>query len=175
VDPKLLSLLLFTALIVWLVYRRVRRTIGRQPFRPRALRLRIGILLGVGALLLIGLHGAPLMTATLLAGLAAGCALGLLGLKHTDFEDGPGGRFFTPHTYIGLVVVALFLGRVLYRLASVFVLGGAAAASPNPFAGYQQSPVTVGIFGTLVGYYVLYNAGVLRRFGAARSSTPPAT
>jgi hypothetical protein len=172
VDPKLLTPLLFTALFVWLVYRRVKRTIGRQRFRPRALRIRIGILGTIGALLLWGLHGDPLMTGTMLAGAAAGTALGFLGLRHTDFETLPAGRFYTPHTYIGLLVVALFLGRIVYRVASLYLAGHAAAASPNPFAGYQQSPLTVGIFGTLVGYYLLYNAGILRRFGGEPPGTP---
>jgi hypothetical protein len=47
----------------------------------------------------------------------------------------------------------------------------AAQADQNPFAAFQRSPLTLAIFGVLVGYYVFYYAGVLR---ASRNLPAPA-
>jgi cytochrome b561 len=74
------------------------------------------------------------------------------------------GRFYTPHTYIGLAVMLLFLGRLAYRFLYL-------ATDPGAAAAYQRSPLTLGTFGLLVGYYLLYYAGILLR---TRASAPPA-
>ncbi|HWW32120.1 MAG TPA: hypothetical protein VNY70_02010, partial [Steroidobacteraceae bacterium] len=79
-------------------------------------------------------------------------------------EVTPEGRFYTPHTYIGLAVTVLFLGRLAYRF--LYLSSGANgmfAPDPNAAIAYQRSPLTVGIFAVLVGYYLSYYAGVLHR------------
>jgi cytochrome b561 len=76
----------------------------------------------------------------------------------------PEGRFYTPHTYIGLAVTALFVGRLLYRV--VMLNQGLLTAPPpggNPLAVYERSPLTLAMFGAIVGYYVLYYVGVLQK------------
>lgn len=170
-DPKLITPILIAALVVWAVVRRLRRTFGRQRVEPVRLMVRILILTLVG-----GLIGASVVTRggemleAMAGGLACGAALAYVGLRHTRFEVTPEGRFYTPHTYIGLAVSLLFLGRLTYR----FLSGGADAmfaAGSNASAVYQKSPLTVGIFAVLVGYYVLFYIGVLLK---TRSSEVPA-
>jgi uncharacterized RDD family membrane protein YckC len=58
----------------------------------------------------------------------------------------------------------LFLGRVLFRVVAMH-LNTSALAPPNqnPFDGYQKSPLTMAIFGLLIGYYAFFNIGVLRK------------
>ena len=171
-DPKLLTPILIGALIAWGIARRVRRTFGRQAVQPWRIWLRIAVLTVAGGFIAVAsvLRG-PEMVEALLAGLAAGAALAYLGLRHTRFEVTPEGRFYTPHTYIGLAVMLLFLGRLAYRF--LYLANGANgmfAGDPNGAAMYQRGPltvVTVGIFAVLVGYYVLYYAGVLMRMRAA--------
>lgn len=165
-DPKLITpVLIAAALVVWGIVRRVRRSFGRQPIQPARMWLRIGILTLAGGLVIAttGTRSAQMLEA-LIVGLACGVGLAYLGLRHTRFEVTPEGRFYTPHTYIGLAVTALLLGRLLYRF---FYLpyGTDAMADPNQnlAATYQKSPLTVGIFAVLVGYYVLYYLGVLLR------------
>lgn len=163
-DTKLLMPVLFGALIAFGIYRRIRRNIGRQPLSSARLTSRIAIFGIVGAMiLLMSLRDMNLFGA-MLAGIAGGAALGWFGLKHTQFEATPQGRFYTPHTYIGAFVSALFLGRIAYRFIVLYSTSHAlAAADQNPFAAYQKSPLTLAIFGILVGYYLFYYAGVLRR------------
>jgi hypothetical protein len=163
-DPTLLMPVLFGVLIAFGVYRRVRRNIGRQPLSSARLTTRIAIFVIIGLMiLLMSLRDMNLFGA-MLVGLAGGVALGWFGLKHTQFEATPQGQFYTPHTYIGAFVSALFLGRIAYRFIVLYSTSHAlAAADQNPFAAYQKSPLTLAIFGILVGYYVFYYAGVLRR------------
>ena len=150
---KLLSTLVFAALMAFAVYRRITRSIGRQRVSAPRLWFRAGLLslLGVTTLLTVG-RSTDLLAAMLL-GAACGLALGVLGLRHTQFESTVDGNFYTPHTYIGLIVSALLVGRILYRLATN-------ALDQNPYAAFRQSPVTLAIFGVLIGYYVFYNIGV---------------
>src|SRR5579859_3980262 len=170
-DPKLIAPFLLAAVLVWAIVRRVRRTFGRQPVEPVRIWLRIGLLALVGGLIVAssGARDARALEA-LIAGLACGLALAYLGLRHTRFEVTPAGRFYTPHTYIGLAVTALFLGRLFYRFFSVSSGANAMTGVPqNPALMFQKSPLTLAIFAVLIGYYLLYYAGVLvrTRAGAA--------
>jgi hypothetical protein len=176
-DPKLVTPLLFGALIVFAIYRRVRRNIGRQPLSPARLGYRVGLFGLVGAIVLLTSLRDMNLFGAMVAGIAGGVVLAWFGLKHTQFEATPEGRFYTPHTYIGAFVSALFLGRVLYRYIVLYSTTHAIAQTDtNPFAAYQKSPLTLAIFGVLVGYYVAYYAGVLARnrtLAAAPESTTP--
>jgi hypothetical protein len=164
-DPKLITPILIGALVVWAIVRRVRRTFGRQRVQSARMGSRIGILTlaAVAVFVTSAMRSATLLEA-LAGGLVCGAALGYLGLRHTRFEVTNEGRFYTPHTYIGLAVMLLFLGRLAYRFLYL-------ATDPGAAAAYQRSPLTLGTFGLLVGYYLLYYAGILLR---TRASAPPA-
>ena len=168
-DPKLIAPILVAALVVFGIVRRLRRTFGRQPVQPGRIWLRIGILTLAGGL--VGAtsvtRGAEMLPA-LIAGLACGAALAYVGLRHTRFEATPEGRFYTPHTYIGLAVTLLLVGRLAYRF--LYRSAGANATfavDPNAAVAYQRSPLTLGIFAALLGYYLLFYAGVLLRTRAS--------
>ncbi|MGH8296075.1 MAG: DUF1453 domain-containing protein [Steroidobacteraceae bacterium] len=163
-DPRLVTPYLIAALIVWGVYRRMRRSFGRQRIRDRRMWTRIGILSAVAVLIAVVIARDVEVLGALLAGVACGAVLGYFGLRYTKFEVTAEGRFYTPHAYIGLAVIALFVGKVLYRF-----LGGYNGLAMGPAAGqnlaelYRHSPFTLAVFGALVGYYVLYYLGVMQR------------
>lgn len=163
-DPRLFLPYLIAALIVWRLYRRMRRSFGRQRVRDGYMWFRIGLLTLVAVSIAALIARDTDVLGALLAGIACGAVLGLFGLRYTKFEVTPEGRFYTPHTYIGLAVTALFVGRLLYRFLEVY--NGtmpAAAAGQGLAAAYQRSPFTLAVFGAVVGYYVLYYLGVLQR------------
>jgi hypothetical protein len=163
-DPKLLTPVLIAVFVAWAMYRRVRRTIGRQLVNPARMQWRIGILGVIGALILFASLRDMNLLGSMVAGLAGGAVLAWFGLRHTKFETTPQGHFYTPHMYIGLMVSALLLGRIAYRFLAVYpAMHAAAQADTSPFAAYQKSPLTLAIFGVLVGYYVAYYAGVLSK------------
>jgi hypothetical protein len=173
VNQHLLTPILLSALVCWAIYRRVRRSFGRQPVRVGRMQLRVALLSVIGALVLVTSARDRELLAALIGGVAGGLALGYIGLRHTRIEVTSQGHFYTPHTYIGLFVTALFLARLIFRLATVH-LSGEAGAQPdtNPFAVYQRSPLTVAMFGVLLGYYEFYILGVLKK---SRELVLPAT
>jgi hypothetical protein len=146
----------FGGLIVWSIYRRVRRNIGRQKLRPRRIIVSIVIFSALGlaflAMSLLQLH----LLLGIGGGLALGVALGFVGLRLTKFETTDVGHFYTPNTPIGIGLSVLFIGRVLYRF---WVLSNTDLSSghPPPF----QSPLTFFIFGLFVGYYLVFYIGLL--------------
>lgn len=173
---------LFVPLVIFAIYRRVRRNFGRQPLRSTRLVIRVAIF-AILAMLLLTLAvagvemGSPVRLGSV-AGLLGGAALGLYGLHLTQVEDTPQGRFYTPNSYVGMGLTALLLGRLVYRFAVLVPVVGAAATQgtagydPTALSALQRSPLTLAIAGLLVGYYLAYYCGLLwRAHGAASART----
>ncbi len=168
-PQAVLPAIVVPALYAWVFYRRVRRNFGRQPYQPTRMTVRICILSVVAALLLFASASHSTLLAAGLGGLVLGTVLGVVGLRLTRFESGPDGFFYTPNTYIGVGLSALFIGRLVYRFVAVGQLGAPsadmAAGQPgaNPWAAFTASPLTLMIFTLVVGYYVTYFVGVMLR------------
>jgi hypothetical protein len=161
-DKQLVTPLIVSLLIGFSIYRRARRSIGRQPVRIARLWIRVAILGAVGGLLLVAAMANVTLLESLAAGMVGGALLAAIGLRHTKFESTSEGQFYTPHTYIGLLVMALFVARIAYRVMSIYMAPRAFAPSGDPFAQYQRTPLTLAVFGLLIGYYVVFNLGILR-------------
>jgi uncharacterized membrane protein len=155
---------IFAALVVFMVYRRFRRNFGRQLLRPRRMTVRMVILLVLGVTLApAALRGRDYLFAET-AGAAAGVALALWGASRTRFVRDGERLFYIPHTYTGIVVSALLLGRIVYRLVQLYATGGfPGAGNPSPGAPVSivKAPLTAGLFFVLIGYYVCYYGRVL--------------
>src|SRR5215469_12126548 len=103
-------------IILFFIYRRFRRNFGRQKLRPGRLKFRIWVLGIVGLLLLVPAFFSPLRALATAVGLGIGVSLALWAAKHTRFEKQDDTLYYIPHTYTGMVVTALFLGRLLYKI-----------------------------------------------------------
>ena len=66
------------------------------------------------------------------------------------------GHFYTPNTHIGIALSVLFVGRIAYR----YIVRNDPVTAPN-HAPLFQSPLTLLIVGLTVGYYIVYQAGIL--------------
>jgi hypothetical protein len=158
---------LIAALVVWSVYRRLRRSFGKQRVMPVSMGIRIGILLLVGALLLPSALRSSSYLEALAIGAVAGIALAWWGASRTRYLREAGQMFYVPHTYTGLAVTLLFLGRLVYRGLQIYGLqnaahGAASGSAPASLsASMVSSPSMVGLFYVLVGYYVCYYSAVL--------------
>ena len=166
-DPQIFTPILIGILILFAIFRRLRRSFGRQPVRTVALTIRALLFLVIGIALGLSVSAFhPVLLGALSAGVVAGLILAYFGLRHTVFEATAEGRFYTPHTYIGLFVTALFLARVGIRYLTMSTQHYQLAdpnMPPNALIAYQRNPLTLGVFGILVGYYVFYNLGILKR------------
>jgi hypothetical protein len=159
---------LIAALAVFIIYRRLRRSFGQQPLRPVRMQVRIVVLLIIGCFLLpVALRSTAFLSA-LLAGVAAGVALALWGAARTRFLKIDHQLYYVPHTYTGIAVSLLFLGRFVYRFVQVYgeahatpAIGVDPAGSAFASASMLRSPLTVGLFFVLMGYYVCYYSVVL--------------
>ena len=98
-----------------------------------------------------------------IAGLCAGGALSVLGLRMTRFEDSEGGRWYTPDPWIGMALTALMLGRLAYRFVKVRSLTDIALQDASAMSALHRSPLTLAIAALLVGYWLGYCIGLLRR------------
>jgi hypothetical protein len=169
---------------VFLIYRRLRRSFGRQPVSPVRMGIRIGLLLVLGASLLPAvLQGGEVLAAEL-GCVVAGAVLGLWGARHTRYITVEGRLHYVPHTITGVAVSLLFIGRLIYRLADVYSLERASRGTLDPGQAFAspalvRSPLTMGLLFVVVGYYVCYYSLVLwksKRIGpedleAVRTST----
>jgi hypothetical protein len=155
--PKIAAV---TAIVAFGVYRRVRRNIGRQVLTaPRQwVRMALFTVLCLVLTFVRPLH--PIAVAYIASGLIVGAAVGWFALRHTVFEATGEGYFYTPHLYIGIAVTALFIGRLLYRVALVYdaVGNSASGAPPAP----DNNPLTLGILYLTASYYIVYCTGLLQ-------------
>lgn len=155
-----LPTVIFVPLVAFALYRRVRRTFGRQPMTPKRMALRM-VLLSVVSVVLLAWIPTGVGFAAAAAGAVVGGTLAAYGLIHTRFEVTSAGRFYKPNKWIGLTVTALVLGRLAARIFSVYEAGAFTASAASPGAGLQRSPLTLGVFFVMAAYYVAYYAGVL--------------
>lgn len=165
VATPALTPLLFTAFLGLAYYRRIRANFGRQPWRPRRLAVRLGVL----GLILLGLLAAALVIPRAAPGIAGGLAvgglLGWLALRHTRTEIVDGKRSYTPNPWIGAGLSLLLVGRLAWRMGSGVFSAGAAQIGQN------ASPLTLGIAATLIAYYLVHGIGLgLRMRGLLAAS-----
>jgi amino acid transporter len=163
-TPHFTMPLIMIPLLVLIVWRRVRSQFGPQPIRRGKMTLRIVVFAVLGCLSASYAIRDMHLLEGLVVGLATGVALGLAGLRLSQFRVDPvKGDCYVPNPYIGALVTVLFLGRLLWRLAMVSPQlrdpTGAAAPIHGPDIG--QSPLTLALLGIFVGYYICYFAGLL--------------
>ena len=151
--------LLTIPLIGWMIYRRIRRHFGRQPFRTNWLVFRLVLLCLVTAGLLFLAFAVPAFALAIYGGLLVGALIGVVNLRLTRFEWAPDGDFYYPHPYIGAALSLLLVARLAYRYTALG--GGMPGTNAHPLPLQQQSPLTYGLLGLLIGYYVAYAIGLL--------------
>jgi len=162
---------LIVPLVLWRLYMRVRRMIGRQESRL----WRHWCAAVMMPLLLASLGWLALPYDAALGGWAAGVTggvmLGLWGLRLTRFETTTEGWFYTPNTRIGIALSALLIARIAYRAAVLYETGGlpgGAQAMPGtpPHVAIIHlivtNPITLGIISLRLGYAAAFGMGLVR-------------
>ncbi len=168
-GQQLAAIALPIVVMGFVVHRRARAHIGRQKMKPMRMTVRMGVLMlvGIGFLVAMPLHSALYAV----IGAALGFGLALVSLRLAHMEHTAEGTFYTANLYIGLGVTALLVARVLSRVigasdamqAAAAHAGQAAGRMGNPWAGMFDSPLTLVALFLMIGYYVVFYAGLLRR------------
>jgi hypothetical protein len=159
-EATTIALLVLMPLLVWRIYARLKRAMGRS--RSQLWRHWSAAVLLPSAVLGLALAAWTdvLAISCLGAGALAGAWLGVWGIKLTRFEHTEKGWFFTPNLHLGLLVTMLFVARLLYRGLELYV--NSRAAVPAPLPDFSQSPLTLLSFGLLAGYFAAQGIALLR-------------
>lgn len=144
------------ALLALALYRRASSTLGQQPVRAGGVLVRAAILVTLCAMLLGGSSFTIGGVAAGVGGAIVGAGLAVVALQRTTFETTAAGRFYTPDPYLGMFVLALFMARLGWRLATVTTTQGG-------FASYGTSPASMGTLFLWMTYNIAYGAGVVVR------------
>lgn len=171
-TPQALVPALLVPLIGYRIYRRVRKTIGRQPIEPKRMIVRIVVLSAAATAFLLLTFRDTALFGAVAGGLVLGVIVALVGLHLTQFELSAQGSFYTPNRYIGVAVSALLVGRIVYRIFAAMPAAqftAQHATNPDDFAPLRQgNPLTMVILMLTIGYYLAYFAGVLLKARAAQ-------
>ena len=97
-----------------------------------------------------------------LAGLAAGFALGLLGLVLTRWEVSTQGVHYTPNRALILTITLLVTARLFYGLWRAWH-NWRAAVGGDSWLAQSGAEGSLAAGAVVLGYYVMYWAGVRRR------------
>lgn len=157
------------AIVVWIVYRRIKRTIGFQHYSKRRLLVRTIILSVIGALVIaLGIFH-PIAFAGDAAGMAAGALLAYAAIRYLTFENREGEWYYRTHVWVETVVLVLFLGRMAYRIIESVATSG--HSGRNNSLAHIEDPITAGALLMFVCYYILVATVLIQKEKKLTSNT----
>jgi len=161
-QPDTLILVLVGALVLRILYKRLRKSVGRQRFGRARVTFRIvfwSLFAGLLGLILFATDSVYMTTG------AAGIALAQLGLRLTAHEHEEEHSYYTPNPFIGFAVFSLFAVRLGYRIASVAALVRAEDVDWRAYANRKAlddgPPITLAILFFIACFYACYYIGIL--------------
>jgi hypothetical protein len=155
------------AAIAFLYYRRIRRTFGRQPWKPVRSGIRQGVMALLGAALVSAAVFLPGVLPGIVTGAVVGIGLGVLALRHTHTEWADGQGLVDHQSVDRRGADGVLLGRLAWRM------GSGALATGDGASGFQASPLTFGIAAALVVYSLLHTGGIWWRLRRLRLQAQP--
>ncbi|GGJ11152.1 hypothetical protein GCM10010885_20530 [Alicyclobacillus cellulosilyticus] len=153
--PHAMPLLLLSLLIIWSLYRRVRRTIAPARLVPRRLYLRAALFLAVEALSTVSFAMHVWDDVSAAIGLCAGIGLAVFAYRTTRYEHRPDGWYYRTNAAVGVVLITLFIARLVWRTAFVYEEVASATAHPGT-PSTASDPLTAAILFVLFTYYAVY-------------------
>jgi hypothetical protein len=167
----ILVLLAGVALIPLSIVQRFRMGTMRRAARGWVATLNLfGVLVSVGIFTLASLvasrWAANAFTYTL-AGLAAGCTLGVLGLVLTRWEGSAGRLYYTPNRWLVLAVTLIVAARVFYGFWRSWD-AWQTSVSQMTWVAASGIPESMSAGAVVLGYYLVYWAGVRWRIRRER-------
>ncbi len=166
---NVLPVLLTVGVFGFIVYRRFKRSFGRQPVSKKRLGLRAVLITVVVAFIVASSVTSPVNLLEDLVGVVIGGVVAAIGLYFTEFEHTDDGAFYEPHPYVGLAIFALFLLRLATHLYPLVMGNAANSTTSASTSGMPTDPLTVVILLVYLGYYACYATGVLV---VSRRTTP---
>jgi hypothetical protein len=157
--------------ILYRIFLRVRRNIGWQQLNPGKTQVLIAIYFIIGLIFLISGAFHPISLISDAAGILIGAIIAYYGADMTRFEQRDGRYYYRPSAWIGSLVTAIFLGRLIYRMYEMYLQvnlggpqGGFSMTDRLATMGYNaDAPWTSGHLLIMFAYYVTYYIILLRK------------
>lgn len=161
------SVIIILALVVWGLYRRIRRTVGFQYLNRGRITSRVVIFAILAVIILASGTVHPLSYVSDAVGLVVGGIIAYLSARTTRFEMRNGRWGYVQHLWIGIGIVIVFIGRLAFRFIEVSQNVSTIqhqSTGPSQLSAQNFSdPWTSGIFMLLVTYYIAYFIFLLRK------------
>lgn len=93
------------------------------------------------------------------AGLFAGCALGLIGLLLTRWEPTPRSLHYTPNRWLVLAITLMVSARILYGLWRSWMVARSSVDDTSLIFAFGV-PESLAAGATVLGYYFAYSVGL---------------
>ncbi|WP_160725188.1 hypothetical protein [Bacillus sp. USDA818B3_A] len=169
-DQHLYSIIVIIAIVIFGIYRRVRRNIGWQELNPRKLVIRTIIFFIIGLVFLFGGLTHPISLISDGIGILLGILLAYYGAALTTFEKREMFWYYRPNIWIGSTVTFIFLARLIYRFYRMSTSGIlTTAATQKQTNSYQNMNAafgnswTAGLLLIMFAYYIFYYLILLRK------------
>ncbi|MGH8271070.1 MAG: hypothetical protein ACRESG_01950 [Gammaproteobacteria bacterium] len=168
------------AILAFALYRRGRRLIGHQRLIERRIVFRIAVFAVIAvALLFTYAHRSnpALEYESAAAGFVLGAIIALFALRFTKMGRDEHGLWYVPNLYLGIGLIALLIARFAYEYFAVLPemqrqAEAAAAAKGSAYPVLASQPVLHGVLYLVLGYYLIYYAGILLRAKRLESEPP---
>ncbi|MFB5191839.1 hypothetical protein [Alicyclobacillus fastidiosus] len=172
------SVIIIVALVLFGMYRRVRRTVGFQPLVRGRLTTRVVIFSILALVILAAGITSPWSYISDAVGLVIGGIIAYISARTTKFEMRNGRWGYLQHLWIGIGLIVLFVGRLAFRFIEISQDVGKIheqqASTQNQMAAQSFSdPWTSGIFMLLVAYYIGYFVFLLRKARELENAAQP--
>lgn len=161
------------ALAAFVLYRRGRRLIGHQRFNQRRTAMRVVLLVALLVYLVIvyALRANPALLAIVAAGgFVAGLIVAVFSLRFTKMGVDERGVWYVPNLFLGIGLIAVLVGRFVYEYVVIYPrieeqveAASAQGTDAAHVAALNSQPILHGILFLVLGYYVIYYAGLLLR------------
>ena len=102
-----------------------------------------------------------------LVGLTGGAVLGVVGLALTRWEASPRALHYTPNRWLVLLITVTVSARLLYGFWRAWHAWGASGPDTSWLAASGLAG-SLAVGAVVLGYYLVYTAGVLLRLGRHR-------
>lgn len=149
-------------IIIFFLYKKIKRSIGYQPLKPRWLFTRIILFSLFAFVLSIFSLIHPFLYGYFIMGILGGWLLVFFAKKNISFKKRRGKIYFRTHIWVEMILLTLFLSRFLYRVTELYL------TSPdlNSLGSYSQSigtdPLTIGVFFLIAVYYIGFSSFVIK-------------
>jgi hypothetical protein len=164
-------------LLVFLVARKIMRTIGFQKFSQPRLIIRIVLLSMATVVFLITAALHPISYLIDLGGAISGLALLFWSMRHSVFEKRGNDFYYRTNIWIELLVFVLFLSRLISRISLFYQLFSTDAETPAELKAKIQSlrdPYTGALIFILFAYYIGYSVFVLKKVAELKNQNADA-